>query len=129
MKTVLVVEDEDLQRTAFVRALGKLGDFRVVGVGSMREAVAAIDADRPDVIVSDIGLPDRLGVALLDELARRGIDSPLVFVTADVQGYRAFVPPEVPLLEKPVPLTVLRDLVRGLAERRAPGESAGRLAS
>lgn len=121
MSGVLVVEDEDMQRTAFVRALSKLEDCCVTGVASVGAALEAIDAHRPDAIVSDIGLPDRLGVDLLKELAKRGIDAPILFVTADATLYRALVPPEVSLMEKPVPLAVLRETIKGMLGRIPPG--------
>ena len=130
MNLVLIVEDEDLQRTVFVRALSKLEDCRVVGVASVRAALEVIDADRPDVIVSDIGLPDRLGVELLKELASRGLQTPILFVTADVPTYRPLVPLDVPLMEKPVPLAVLREEIRGLLDqaRRLTHHEPSRLA-
>ena len=112
MSRVLVIEDEDLQRTAFVRALSKLEECCVIGVGSLEAALESIDAQRPDVIVSDIGLPDRLGVELVKELSIRGIDVPVLFVTADVHTYRHLVPVGVPLMEKPVPLVTLREMIR-----------------
>ena len=131
MSRVLVIEDEDLQRTAFVRALSKLEECCVIGVGSLEAALESIDAQRPDVIVSDIGLPDRLGVELVKELSIRGIGPDdlvlllveldeevrrriknLVFVTADVHTYRHLVPVGVPLMEKPVPLVTLREMIR-----------------
>jgi DNA-binding NarL/FixJ family response regulator len=114
MSRVLVVEDEDMQRTAFVRALSKLEECCVIGVATVGAEVVAIDAHRPDVIVSDIGLPDRLGVELLKELAARSLEVPILFVTADVPTYRALVPPERLLMEKPVPLATLREVIRGL---------------
>jgi DNA-binding NtrC family response regulator len=117
MSRVLVIEDEDLQRTAFVRALSKLEECCVIGVGSLGAALESIDAQRPDVIVSDIGLPDRLGVELVKELSSRAIDAPVLFVTADVQTYRHLVPAGVPLMEKPVPLVVLRETIRRMLAR------------
>lgn len=131
MSRVLVVEDELLQRTAFVKALSKLGDCRVTGVASVGAALNAIDADCPDLIVSDIGLPDRLGVELLKELTRRGQGCAILFVTADVPTYRHLVPPEVTLLEKPVPLAALRELVAsrlaevGLLAAQGPARRTG----
>ena len=121
MSGVLVVEDEDMQRTAFVRALSKLEDCHVTGVASVGAALEAIDAHRPDAIVSDIGLPDRLGVDLLKELAKRGIDAPILFVTADSTLYRVLVPPEVLLMEKPVPLATLRETIKVMLGRIPPG--------
>lgn len=132
MRCVLIVEDEDLQRTAFVKALSKLEECRVVGVATVAAALEVIDTDRPDVIVSDIGLPDRLGYELLGELAKRALVVPIYFVTADARTHRPHVPADVPLMEKPVPLATLRGLVRdALGRVEVPGRGepeAARLA-
>jgi len=60
---VLVVDDETSIRR-FVRASLASEGFRVVEAGTAAEAVARLEAERPDVIVLDLGLPDRDGISL-----------------------------------------------------------------
>ena len=61
---VLVVDDETAarERVAAVRADGGAS---VTAVGSAREAIAAIEIARPDVLVSDIGMPSEDGYTLI----------------------------------------------------------------
>jgi CheY-like chemotaxis protein len=67
---VLVVEDAvDIGRMV-QRALERAG-ARVVVAGTAADALAAAERARPDVIVSDIGLPDDSGLNLLRRLRER----------------------------------------------------------
>jgi CheY-like chemotaxis protein len=64
---ILVVEDEPLVRLVAVDSLVDAG-FQVEEAGSATEALAKLNAGRIDAAVIDIGLPDRGGDVLADEL-------------------------------------------------------------
>jgi len=51
------------------------------------EALIAVLADMPDVVVSDIRLPGMSGIEFGRRLRARGIDVPIVFMTADVEKH------------------------------------------
>ena len=70
---VLLVEDEPDTRD-FLRRLLEAHGAVVRGAGSADEALAAFSAARPDVLVSDIGLPDVDGYQLLARI--RALDTP-----------------------------------------------------
>lgn len=112
-KNVLIVEDESVLRASMVAALAKLKDVALVGVGTLAEAIASLDATPPTVVVSDIDLPDGLGVQLIGELAKRQNKAALIFVTAYRTAYGSLIPRHagVEMLEKPVSLGVLRQVV------------------
>ncbi|MCE9572454.1 MAG: response regulator [Deltaproteobacteria bacterium] len=125
MKTVLLIEDEAVLRSATVRGLAKLSDLDVVAVGTVAEAVAELDRRLPDLVVSDIDLPDRLGLEMLGELGRRGGVCPVIFVTAYLKAFRSQIPrhARVTVLEKPLALDQLRSQVKaalGVSEASAP---------
>ncbi len=64
---VLLVEDDEMVRIGLQRILeGRKATVRAVG--SAIEAIAAFSAERPDVIVSDIGLPEESGHSLIRRL-------------------------------------------------------------
>ena len=67
---ILVVDDNDDGRTLTVFLLTQAG-ARVNAVASAREALLAKEAQRPDVLVSDIGLPDEDGYALLRQIRQQ----------------------------------------------------------
>jgi two-component system KDP operon response regulator KdpE len=58
---VLVVEDEVPMRR-FLRAALSARGFRVAEAGTAREGMAAITAQRPDLVLLDLGLPDADGI-------------------------------------------------------------------
>jgi signal transduction histidine kinase len=66
-QSVLIVEDSgdtlDLLQTLFAKK-----GSRVLGAGTVGEALQIAEAEKPDLILSDIGLPDADGYQLLAEL-------------------------------------------------------------
>jgi CheY-like chemotaxis protein len=64
---VLLVEDDRDSREMYAVALGLAG-FRVAEAGTAADATRVARARRPDVIVSDLTLPDADGCDLLVEL-------------------------------------------------------------
>jgi PAS domain S-box-containing protein len=70
---VLVVDDEEDAR-ALIRTVLERQGAEVVAVGSAREALRELSARKPDVIVSDIGMPDEDGYALIRQVRERGAD-------------------------------------------------------
>jgi len=112
-KNVLLVEDEQVLRASMVAGLAKLKDVQIFGAATLREAVESLDRRPPRVVVSDIDLPDGLGVQLIGELAKRQIPAAIIFVTAYRAAYGSLIPPHagVEVLEKPVPLGTLRQAV------------------
>jgi CheY-like chemotaxis protein len=117
---LLLVEDEATLRASVSRALSRLPRVEVIAVGTVADAILAIDQAPPDLLLSDIDLPDRSGIELLGELARRKIRCPVVIVSAYLRAYGAQIPPHagVEVLEKPVALEVLREVVQRLLQTK-----------
>ncbi len=127
MDSVLVIEDEEMLRSAVVRGLSKLPALVVSEARDLEQAVTLIDAAVPTLIVSDIDLPGRSGIELLGELGRRGLRIPVIFVSGFLKAYRSQIPQhaDVEVMEKPVALDELRDVVqRRLAQSRRAQDMA-----
>ncbi len=126
MAFVLFIEDEGVLRSAMVRALAKLPAVECLGAGNLADALASIDARVPDLILSDLDLPDRSGIELIGELRGRGLSVPIVFISAYLEAYGAQIPPHsgVRVLEKPVGVDELRTLV---LEQLRESESGSRV--
>jgi PAS domain S-box-containing protein len=82
---VLVVDDEADARDLIAASLVRSG-AEVITVGSAGEAIALVERFRPDVLVSDLAMPDTDGFSLIRELRRRetelGRHLPAVALTA-----------------------------------------------
>jgi two-component system OmpR family response regulator len=78
---LLVVDDEpnivDMLRMAL-----RFHGFDVVTARSGRQATAAVTAQRPDLLVLDVMLPDCDGLELCRQWREQGVDVPVVFLTA-----------------------------------------------
>lgn len=82
MIKVLVVDDHTLFRQGIVNLLGQVDDISVVGqAGDSGEAVNLARTLAPDVIVMDIMMKDKDGIATAKELRQRGVRAAIVLVT------------------------------------------------
>jgi CheY-like chemotaxis protein/anti-sigma regulatory factor (Ser/Thr protein kinase) len=70
---VLVVDD-DADGREVLTALLEVEGAKVTSAGSVRPALDVLDGMRPDVIVSDIGMPDEDGYTLLRRVRARGLE-------------------------------------------------------
>jgi two-component system KDP operon response regulator KdpE len=77
---VLVVEDEPQMRRFLRTALGA-NDYRLVEAATAKEGLAQAAARNPDVILLDLGLPDRDGLEVAKEL-RGWSATPIIVLSA-----------------------------------------------
>lgn len=123
MPTVLVVEDEPMLRASMVRGLSKLSGVSVLAAGSVDEARAIISATVPQLVITDLNLPDRSGLEVIAELDRLGARVPILVASAYLRRFNVPQRPGIVLLEKPVALSRLREVViehLGLKDSAAP---------
>lgn len=82
MIRVAIVDDQTLVRRG-LRSLLELADgIEVVGeAGDGDEALALVAADPPDVLLLDLRMPGRDGIATLEELRARGSEVPVLVLT------------------------------------------------
>jgi DNA-binding NarL/FixJ family response regulator len=79
---VLLVDDHDLIRQGLARAFERHDDFEVCGqAASVGEGLRQFGALRPDVVITDVRLPDGLGFDLVREIRKQGHDTGVVVLT------------------------------------------------
>ena len=117
--TVMIAEDQRLMRSALVSLLGLESDLQVIGeVDRGDEAVAAVAAQRPDVLLLDIELPGRSGLDVLEEVGAASPATAVVMVTTFGRaGYlrRAMDAGARGFLVKDQPLEELAEAIRAIA--------------
>ncbi|HYQ39733.1 MAG TPA: sigma-54 dependent transcriptional regulator [Pseudomonas sp.] len=118
---VLLIDDDPHLRQALAQTLDLAG-LKVEVRGDARGVAAALPADWPGVVVSDIRMPGLDGLQLLAQLHGRDAELPVLLITGHgdvplaVQAMRAGA---WDFLEKPFPSDTLLDSVRrALAMRR-----------
>jgi PAS domain S-box-containing protein len=127
---ILVVDDEPDARETLQQILEHCNG-EVLAVGSAAEALRTLEAWRPDVLLSDIGMPGEDGYELIRKVRalppERGGWTPAAALTAFARGEdrrRALRAGFQMHVAKPVDLqelaTVVVSLARGIGERRLP---------
>jgi two-component system response regulator MprA len=122
---ILIVEDDSELQAVLCRALCEEG-FVVESVGSGRALLERIEQTLPDALVIDIGLPDSDGRDLCQALRARGIQAPVLFLTARdalVDRLAGFDAGGDDYLSKPFSLAELLARLQALL-RRAGAEGA-----
>jgi CheY-like chemotaxis protein len=121
--SVVVVDDEPDARGLVARVLQECG-ANVSAAPCAEDALALIESDKPDVLVSDIGMPDVDGFELLRRLRRlpaaRGGQLPVIALTAfarDEDRARALEAGFSTHLTKPIDLPALVAAVAELSGR------------
>jgi RNA polymerase sigma factor (sigma-70 family) len=134
--TVFVVDDDASTRRALARLIGSVG----LTAELFPSAAAFLDRPRtagPACVVLDLRMPGASGLVLQEQLARSGVELPIVFLTghADVPtSVQAMKAGAVDLLEKPFRAQELLDAIqralgraRALQAARAEREAVTRL--
>src|SRR5206468_8756070 len=141
MATILVVDDEPDIRLLVQLNLERDG-HRIVTAGNGTEALAAVQATPPDLILLDVMMPEVDGWTVLEELkstlGKPFSDIPVILLTAlggPMDRVKGGIEGAVRYLTKPIDLDELRDAVtdalitpEGPQRRKAQGKALEMLA-
>jgi two-component system chemotaxis response regulator CheY len=125
---VLIVDDAAAVRTVLAHMLAQLSpDAMIVAAANGAEALSAVEAQHPDLIITDYQMPVMGGLEFVRTLRAQGLAMPIVALSSDASiadvillaGANAF-------LSKPFRVSVFKDLLRSLLpdgeETRAIGQ-------
>jgi DNA-binding response OmpR family regulator len=124
-RTILVVDDEQTLRETLVDALEADG-FRVVSAADGREALTRFRADRPDLVLLDLMLPELSGIEVC-RIIRAESGVPIVMLTAKDSELDKVVGLELgadDYVTKPFSLRELSARIRALFRRSEQASSA-----
>ncbi|MBU6282071.1 response regulator [bacterium] len=87
-KRILVVEDNEDNRRILVFRLRRIGDFEIVEATNGAEALASIEAHRPDLVFMDLKMPVMDGWETTRRIRARETGSriPIVAITAQAMA-------------------------------------------
>ena len=117
--TVLLIDDDPDVRAAVERVLATAG-YTVQTASDGQNGLRLAFSWRPELVLVDVGLPDRDGVSVTRELREKGFRSPILMLTArgtvsdKVSGLEAGADDYLP---KPFDLTELTARVKALLRR------------
>jgi two-component system response regulator RegA len=118
---LLIVDDDQSLSKALASAFGTWG-YRVVCCGSISEAIASLEQERPDLLLLDLTLPDGNAFDVLDAVRRKGPMPVIVAMSGTSSPLDAFRLAQlgiVDFLTKPFGTDELRVVIeRALSEPR-----------
>ncbi len=81
MQKILVIEDEEDLRNGLLINLKNEG-YDAIGVARGDTGLQQVIAEQPDLVILDVMLPEMNGFDVCRELRRRGVDTPIIMLTA-----------------------------------------------
>lgn len=118
---IVVVDDDPLLAEAYALALRQAG-MQVTAIADPAQAIAAIAAGTPDLVLMDVQMPgiDGIELARVIRQTRRNLSLPILFLSAEQDTGRQMLARRLggdDFIPKPVDLDRLVTLVRLRAER------------
>ena len=81
MKKVVVVDDSEFMR-AVLKGVLKQEDYEIIETGDGEEAVEQFKVEKPDLVLLDIIMPKKDGIAVLNSLKKINSDANVIMITA-----------------------------------------------
>jgi DNA-binding response OmpR family regulator len=122
-KSIWIVDDEPLIRTAMVAVLDELGYEAAGFEGAEALYVALVDGARPDLLILDHMMPEESGSTIVRTLRERPEyrDIPVLFVTAVTDDEAERLTDLAPVVEKPFDF---RDLLAAVRHRLGESDAS-----
>ncbi len=84
MAKVLIVDDSMFSRSMIKKVVKKVG-HESIEAGNGREGLEKIIDEKPDIVFTDLLMPEMDGIGLLESLKEKNLGIPVVVVSANVQ--------------------------------------------
>jgi CheY-like chemotaxis protein len=127
-KTVMLVEDEPATMRFYLTGLRGMREYRVLSATNGAQALAQIQAQPVDVVVTDLRMPVLDGYSLLAILGEKYPSLPVIVLTAVSDPRmldRAIELGALRVLAKPIRLSLLMEEIRTAAAMQPQGEVRG----
>ncbi len=124
---LLLVDDEDVLRETLAEQLAQNEEFGVVQAATATDAIRLAKAERIDLAVMDVGLPDLDGRDAVKEMRANGFKSPIIMLTAqgsDADTVRGLEAGANDYVVKPFRFSVLLARIRAHLRQHEGSEDA-----
>jgi two-component system KDP operon response regulator KdpE len=124
--TILLIEDDPEMRSQVAALLERRGE-RVIEAGDAAAALDRFRADPPDLVLLDLGLPDRDGLVVVDEVRTSGTVPILVLSARDREADKvaALEGGADDYLAKPFGMAELQARIEAILRRAGPSAGPG----
>jgi two-component system, response regulator PdtaR len=114
---ISIADDEPDIRDYLARILPRLGHQVVSAADNGRQLVADFQRLSPDLIITDVRMPELDGLSAIEEI-RRDRPVPVIFISAHQDSKLLTEPPAgtTLILTKPIDRQVLQDAIAGLMD-------------
>lgn len=117
-ETILVLDDESLIRWSLKQKL-EAWNYQVLDAADLQEAISKLNSEAPDLVISDIKLPDGSGLDFLRRVKEAHANLPVIIITAfgvvDV-AVQALKLGAYDFIEKPIDFEKLENILRNALE-------------
>jgi CheY-like chemotaxis protein len=127
MARILIVENDRITAWALQRAVTRMGHLVVARTFSAAEAMAVVQADRPDVVLLDIGLRELQDGLLVGLDIQTFWSTPVIYLSGSDPaelGLQEFPETLWCYIAKPIDQVQLHDILAQLFPPPPPGESS-----
>jgi DNA-binding response OmpR family regulator len=125
-KTILIIDD-DAQVLEAIKDVLEIEGYVVRTAPDGASGIRSFDADPPDLVITDINMPDVEGIELIRHLARGHRKVPVIAMSGDPVGTKflkaARLLGAVDTLLKPFSIAELREKVAAAMGKSSPCES------
>ena len=84
-KTILIVDDDDLIRE-FLKELLSMNNYHLIEAHNGKEGLKQVRNNNPDLVITDIVMPEMEGITFISELKTINPDLPVIAMTGNVHG-------------------------------------------
>jgi CheY-like chemotaxis protein len=116
MLKILIIDDDATIRNVFNQFLNSLG-YEVITAVNGKEGIRVMKENRPDLMITDILMPEMDGLEILLQIRKEHDDMPVIAISGGIRALPINFLNQAKLFgarhvfEKPVPLEVLKKAV------------------
>jgi CheY-like chemotaxis protein len=82
MVKILIVDDSPVDRHLAANLLEKGGDLTILSASNGKEALAVMERDPPDLVLTDLQMPEMNGLELVEDIKHKYPSIPVILMTA-----------------------------------------------